>query len=122
MMECWPKPSETDILMNWDDEDLEWLQDPTLLEDAEKGYNDMSEQWNILYKCLRQYPGLFPEAQIGLNKFKWVYILTTNRCFSSNWPGICQMVPFADYINHENTDTAFDCVDECGVSYTEIVT
>lgn len=62
MMECWPKPSETDILMNWDDEDLEWLQDPTLLEDAEKGYNDMSEQWNILYKCLRQYPGLFPEA------------------------------------------------------------
>lgn len=26
------------------------------------------------------------------------------------------MVPFADYVNHENVDTGFDCVDELGVS------
>lgn len=26
------------------------------------------------------------------------------------------MVPFADYVNHENVDTGFDCVDEFGVS------
>ena len=44
-------------------------------------------------------------------QFKWVYILTTNRCFSSNWPAVCQMVPFADNINHENVDSDFDCVD-----------
>jgi hypothetical protein len=25
MMQCWPRPSETGILMDWDDEDLEWL-------------------------------------------------------------------------------------------------
>ena len=49
-----------------------------------------------------------------MNKFKWVYILTTNRCFGSNWPGVCQMVPFADFLNHENIDTNFDCVDEEG--------
>jgi hypothetical protein len=24
------------------------------------------------------------------------------------------MVPFADFINHENVDTGFDCVDEDG--------
>lgn len=59
---------------------------------------------------------MFPESSIGLNKFKWVYILTTNRCFGSNWPGVCQMVPFADYVNHENVDTGFDCVDKDGVS------
>jgi hypothetical protein len=46
-----------------------------------------------------------------------VYILTTNRCFSSNWSGVSQMVPFADYVNHENVDTGFDCVDENGVSH-----
>src|SRR6185436_15415259 len=28
MFEVWPR--DTDILMNWDCEDLEWLQDPTL--------------------------------------------------------------------------------------------
>lgn len=74
-------------------------------------------QWQQLYKCLRQYPSIFPESSIGLNKFKYVYILTTNRCFSSPWPGVCQMVPFADYVNHENVDTGFDCVDSEGNSY-----
>lgn len=73
-------------------------------------------QWDQLYRCLRNYPDLFPESAIGLNKFKYVYILTTNRCFSSNWPGVSQMVPFADYVNHENVDTGFDCVDEFGLS------
>jgi len=26
------------------------------------------------------------------------------------------MVPFADFVNHENVDTGFDCVDKDGVS------
>ena len=30
-------PEEPDILMNWDDDDLEYLQDPTLTKDAEAG-------------------------------------------------------------------------------------
>jgi len=49
----------------------------------------MLQQWDTLYKCLRKYPDLFPESAIGLGKFKWVYILTTNRCFGSIWPGVC---------------------------------
>lgn len=56
MFSCWPTASETDILMNWDDEDLEWLQDETLSEDAAKGYEDFTNQWNQLYKVLRKYP------------------------------------------------------------------
>jgi hypothetical protein len=31
-------------------------------------------------------------------------MLTTNRCFGSNWPGVCCMIPYADLINHENVD------------------
>ena len=27
------------------------------------------------------------------------------------------MVPFADYVNHENVDTGFDCIDEFGMSF-----
>ena len=87
--------------------------------DAVQGYDEMIEQWNALYKVLHNYPELFPEADIGLNKFKWLYIMTTNRCFSSNWPGNSQMMPFADYINHENVDTHFDCVDDEGYSLSE---
>mmetsp|Transcript_26956 Transcript_26956/g.36030 ORF Transcript_26956/g.36030 Transcript_26956/m.36030 type:complete len:105 (+) Transcript_26956:265-579(+) len=51
-----------------------------------------------------------------MNKFKYVYIVTTNRAFSSNWPGVSLMVPYADYLNHENVDTCFDCVDADGKS------
>lgn len=33
----WPR--DTDILMNWNESDLEWLQDESLVQDAEKGYD-----------------------------------------------------------------------------------
>jgi hypothetical protein len=32
--------------MNWSDNDLEWLQDSTLSDDAAKGYEDFSMQWD----------------------------------------------------------------------------
>jgi hypothetical protein len=88
-----------------------------LAEDAGKGYDEFTTHWNNLYKVVRNYPELFPERAIGLNRYKYVYILTTNRCFSSSWDGVSQMVPFADYVNHENVDTGFDCIDQFGISY-----
>jgi hypothetical protein len=57
MIKMWPR--DTDILMNWDDEDLDWLQDPTLKQEAEKGYNEMMDTWNRLYEVLVQYPQFF---------------------------------------------------------------
>ena len=69
------------------------------------------QTWNKLYKCLSRYPELFKPETIGFNKFKWVYILTMNRCFASNWPCVSQMVPFADQINHENVNVYYDCHD-----------
>lgn len=92
-----------------------------MIEDSATGYEEMSTEWDTVYKCLHKYPELFQESQIGLNKFKWIYILTTNRCFSSSWQGVCQMMPFADYVNHENVDTGFDAVDESGISYSDHV-
>ena len=109
MIKMWPR--DTDILMNWDEDDLDWLQDPTLKNEAEKAYNEMMDTWNRLYAVLSQYPDFFNPESISLYRFKWVTILTTNRCFSSNWPGVCQMVPFADQINHENVDVNYDCFD-----------
>ena len=103
----WPRDS--DILLNWEEEDLEYLQDPTLMAEAEKQYNRMMETWNRLYTVLSQYPAYFKPESIGLYRFKWLYILSTNRCFSSNWPGVCQMVPFADQLNHENVDVNYEC-------------
>jgi len=82
-----------------------------LQQEAEKQYSEMLESWNKLYECLSQYPDVFMPESISLFRFKWVLILTTNRCFSSNWPGVCQMVPFADQLNHENVDVNYDALD-----------
>lgn len=106
----WPK--KADILMNWDDDDLGWLQDKTLTAEAQKQYDQVMKTWNKLYKCLSKYPDLFKAESIGFTKFKWVYILTMNRCFASNWPSVSQMVPFADQLNHENVNVYYDCHDQ----------
>jgi hypothetical protein len=46
-------------------------------------------------------------------------MLTTNRCFGSNWPGICAMIPYAELINHENVDVMYDYIDPAtGLSLT----
>jgi hypothetical protein len=47
-------------------------------------------------------------------------MLTTNRCFGSNWPGICAMIPYADLINHENVDVEYDYVDKQGKSVAKM--
>ena len=44
MIKMWPK--KTDILMNWPEEDLEWLQDPTLSREAQKQYDNLLKNWN----------------------------------------------------------------------------
>ena len=69
---------------------------------------------------LVQYPDLFLEKDITMNKFKYVYILTINRAFSSPWPGVSLMVPYADFLNHENVDLGFSCVDAEGVAFPDL--
>ena len=118
MFQTWPE--EPDILMNWDDEDLEFLQDSTLIEDAERSQDEYFTQWEELYSVLVQYPDLFQEKDITMNKFKYVYILTINRAFSSPWPGVSLMVPYADFLNHENVDLGFSCVDAQGVAFPDL--
>lgn len=109
MIKMWPQ--DADILMNWDEDSLEELQDPTLAQEAEKQYNEMMENWNTLYECLSKYPDVFQPSSISFNRFKWVYIIAASRCFSSSWSGVSQMIPFADQINHENVNVTYDCRD-----------
>ena len=117
MFDIWPR--DTEILFNWEPEDLEWLQDATLEGDCNRQYQDFLTSWDKLYRCLSQYPELFSEESIALYRYRWVYMLTTNRCFGSNWPGICAMIPYAELINHENVDVMYDYLDaETGQTLT----
>jgi hypothetical protein len=109
MFDIWPR--DTDILFNWEPEDLEWLQDGTLEGDVNRQYQDFLTSWDKLYRCLSKYPEYFSEESISLYRYRWVYMLTTNRCFGSNWPSICAMIPYAELINHENVDVMYDYLD-----------
>ena len=35
-------------------------------------------------------------------------MLTTNRCFGSFWHEYCAMIPYAEFINHENVTVEYD--------------
>ena len=76
----------------------------------------MEKAWVRLHRVLSKHRDLFLPSSISLLRYMWVYILGTNRCFSSNWTDVCQMVPFADNVNHENVDSDFDQIDKEGNS------
>lgn len=86
MISMWPK--DPDILSNWDEEDLEELQDPTLASDAERQFNEMMKSWNKLYEVLCQYPEVFLPSSITFNKYKYAFIVSASRTFSSNWESV----------------------------------
>ena len=119
MFQTWPQ--YPDILMNWDDDELASLQDAALLEEAECAQDEFFDQWSQLYTVLKRYsPDLFSEKDITMSKLKYVYMITTSRAFSSNWLGMSILVSFADFMNHENVDTSFDCVDDRDSEVEEI--
>jgi hypothetical protein len=109
MIKMWPR--DADMLQLWDEEELEELQDPTLSCEVQKQFDDMMTAWNRLYEVLVKYPEVFRAQSISFHRYKWVATLGTTRCFASNWPCVCQMVPFADQLNHENVDVHYDCID-----------
>ena len=107
LFDVWPRGA--DVLWNWEDEELEELQDETLVADCESYYKDCMNHWNRMYKVISQYPEHFKEEFIGFNSFKWIWILLTNRCFSSAW-NLTAIVPFAEFLNHENVNVSYDCL------------
>lgn len=50
MFDVWPR--NTDILMNWEPEDIVWMQDDTIQGDVNDQYQQFTNSWNTLYKCL----------------------------------------------------------------------
>jgi len=72
-----------------------------------------------MYGVLTKYPEHFNEQSIAMPVFTWVYVLLTNRCFASPWYNNSHMVPFADFINHENVDVYYECCDMEGKAIPE---
>jgi hypothetical protein len=59
MFDIWP--TDTDILINWQVDELQWLQDNDLECKAKSQRLDFLTSWNNLYSCLSQYSDHFSE-------------------------------------------------------------
>jgi len=75
-------PEKCDCLLNWDDEEIDEVQDKILIDDAQKEFEEISTCWNKFYNCLSKYPMFFKQETISFSQFKWAYILIYTRLFS----------------------------------------
>ena len=111
-------PDDNELHMWWDDDEQDLLQDKTLVYDSNQWYDTYMETWERLYKVLKLYPEFFSESSISMYSYKKVFTMTTNRCFGS-WTHVHCMVPFAEFINHENVHVSYDCLDTSGKSIVD---
>ncbi len=99
-IDTWPR--QFDILEVWEEEELDELQDPSLLNKAMEEYTRMTEAWSNFYAAACHFPSLYEEGTITLSQFQWAWNIQSTRCFGSSLD-MSMLVPFADLINHENT-------------------
>jgi len=70
-----------DCLLNWDEEEINEVQDKILIDDAESQFTEVTDCWEDWYDCLKKYPEYFEEEYISFVQFKWCYILIYTRLF-----------------------------------------
>lgn len=74
-------PEHCDCLLNWEDEEIEEVQDKILIADAEAQFTEMANCWEQWHNCLRNYPHHFPEDFTCFAQYKWCYMLIYTRLF-----------------------------------------
>ncbi len=75
-------PETCDCMLNWDDEEIDEVQDKMLISDAQQEFQEISQSWSEWYSCLQQHPGFFREETISFGMYKWAYVLIYTRLFS----------------------------------------
>ena len=96
-----------DLLMFWNDDEMDELQDIFLKNQAKKMLQSYRALWKDVYKVIKKYPGFFPGTEEELESvFRWSYELVIGRSFGEALP--CSMlVPLADNLNHANVNVTY---------------
>lgn len=93
-------------LADWNDDELEQLQDPELTGEAKKKQALTHKIWAVWSSALSQHPDVFSSEDISEESFNsyWKYI--ENRSFGFALPWIA-LVPVVEFINHSICDSYY---------------
>ncbi|OMJ72639.1 hypothetical protein SteCoe_28864 [Stentor coeruleus] len=89
---------ESEMLMDWSEEELNELQDKFLIFESKKQEKMALYYYESLSRIFSQYTDFFPQCTL-LGPFLWAYKLVTTRSFSH---GEGLVIPLADNLNHED--------------------
>lgn len=89
---------ESEMLMDWSEEELNELQDKFLIFESKKQEKMALYYYESLARIFAQYTDFFPQYNL-LGPFLWAYKLVTTRSFSH---GEGLVIPLADNLNHED--------------------
>lgn len=103
-------PRDQDVLPFWSVEDIESFEDPSLRRKVLNRKKLIHDEYESLKELINKYPNLIKPEIFSYENFSWIYALLLNRSFDACNFSYVQMMPIAEYLNHECTGTSFEQV------------
>jgi len=98
-------PKDQDVLAMWPSNHLDLFEDEDLKKRVLWRKDDLSKDYNKIKEVLMKYPDLFDISLFTFENYCWIYCLFINRCFGKNSFGYVHMIPVAELLNHECSET-----------------
>ena len=107
-------PRDLDIMQFWGLEDIDNFSSVPLKNYAIRQNLMIKKEYNDLSLLLDRYPQYISKETYTYDNFCWIYCNLSNRSFDKSECSFVRLIPFADNINHEVTETFFrDSMSDC---------
>ena len=100
-------PKDLDYVIFWSDEELNKLEDDTIVQIAKKHRREYEEEKEVILSLSKKYPDLLDPMYFTSENIQWIYTHLVTRCFGKYLEYVT-MVPFAELFNHECSDVFYD--------------
>ena len=101
-------PRDQDVLAMWPADHLALFEDPELSRRVAWRQDLMKKSFDSMNEVLVKYPDVFDMKVFTYENFAWMYCLLLNRCFGKKNFGFVQMIPIAELLNHDCTETHYN--------------
>lgn len=113
-------PRDQDVLCFWPDIDIDSFEDMSLKRKAWERINRIRTEYASMKEIVDKYPCVFKCEIFTFENFSWIYCLLLNRSFGATCFSYVHMIPIAENLNHDCTDTTFEKITENVVNTKKI--